>query len=126
MVLPAALALAAAPREASPQEVSRLFAENASGHPRLFLRDYRTLEESRKTATGSAMTGRILHDAGKMLGYPVVERRMTGNQMLSVSRNILYRINTLAIATPIKRSRRCATRRRFRTGIRSIFWMSPN
>ena len=75
MVLPAALALAAAPREASPQEVSRLFAENASGHPRLFLRDYRTLEESRKTATGSAMTGRILHDAGKMLGYPVVERR---------------------------------------------------
>ena len=43
MVSLAALALAAAPREASPQEVSRLFAENASGHPRLFLRDYRTL-----------------------------------------------------------------------------------
>ena len=108
MVLPAALALAAAPREASPQEVSRLFAENASGHPRLFLRDYRTLEESRKTATGSAMTGRILHDAGKMLGYPVVERRMTGNQMLSVSRNILYRINTLAIAYRLSGDRRYA------------------
>ena len=108
MVSLAALALAAAPREASPQEVSRLFAENASGHPRLFLRDYRTLEESRKTATGSAMTGRILHDAGKMLGYPVVERRMTGNQMLSVSRNILYRINTLAIAYRLSGDRRYA------------------
>lgn len=100
--------LCTAAGEITPQEVARLFAENGSARPRLYLRNYRTLKESADTEAGRALAGRILYDAGKMLRYPVVKREMTGNQMLSVSRNILYRIHTLVIACRLSGDRRYA------------------
>ncbi len=110
LTISAALTLGAAPRQVAPEDIAKIFAENRPGHPRLFLRDYAELQKSRQTPVGAAMAGRVFYDADKMLGYPVVAPRMTGDQMLSSCRNILYRINTLVMAYRLSGDRRYADR----------------
>ena len=106
----AAAVFGAAPRETTPDEVRQLFERNSPEHPRLFLRDFGILEQARQTPSGAALSGRILHEAGKMLEYPVVERTLIGTQMLHVSRTVLYRVNTLTLACRLSGERRYADR----------------
>ena len=104
----AAAASGAMPERTTPDEVRMLFDRNAPGHPRLFLRDFRPLERNRRTAAGSALAGRVLHEAERILAYKEVERTLRGTQMLHVSRTVLYRINTLTLAFRLSGDRRYA------------------
>ncbi len=104
----AALALQAAPREVSEQEIAEKLKEISPARPRLYLRDFRTLEKARNTPSGTALGGRIFHEADKLLTYPAVERTYNGDQMLHVSRNVLFRINTLALAYRLSGDRKYA------------------
>ncbi len=102
------LTLQAAPREVSEQEIARRLQEISPDRPRLYLRDAKVLEKSRRTPSGAAISGRIFHEADLMLSYPVIERTFNGDQMLHVSRNVLFRVNTLTVAYHLSGDRKYA------------------
>lgn len=108
--------------------------EITGAHPRLFV-DSKTgflpLEDARKTVCGKALAERVVHDAEVLLKEAPAERIMQGRRLLGVSRNVLYRINTLAVAYHLTRERSFAERAAREmsfpisaTGIHRIFLMS--
>ena len=72
----------------------------SSAHPRLLVGEFgfSVLKRNAASPEGKAFKARLLHDAELLLGYPPQPRKMEGRRLLSASRNVLYRINTLAAA----------------------------
>lgn len=83
-----------------------------SDRPRLFFEPGGTerLREKLSMPEGRAMADRLLHDAGLMLRIPPQPRKVEGRRMLSASRTVLYRINTLGIVFFLTGDRRYAER----------------
>lgn len=81
-------------------------------HPRLLVgpEQFATLEQNAQTPVGQALAGRLRHDAELMLGYPPQPREMIGRRLLSASRNVLYRVNTLAVTFRLTGKREYADR----------------
>lgn len=72
-----------------------------SPHPRLFAteEDFQRLrEKASHDGLHKRMLSRIVHEAEQLLDSPPAIRQMTGRRLLSVSRNEVYRISTLALA----------------------------
>ena len=51
-----------------------------------------------KTQAGKAFAKRIIYDANLILKYSTLERKLEGFRLLSVSRNVLYRLANLGLA----------------------------
>ena len=86
---------------ASDREKQIMLPEIPDSHPRLFVNSgtgFRPLLEARKSAAGKALAARVIHDAQVLLKEKPAERIMEGRRLLTVSRNVLYRVNTLAAA----------------------------
>ena len=86
---------------ASNREEQIMLPEIPASHPRLFVNSetgFRPLQEARKSAAGEALAARVVHDARVLLKEKPAERIMEGRRLLTVSRNVLYRVNTLAAA----------------------------
>ena len=86
---------------ASDREKQIMLPEIPDSHPRLFVNSgtgFRPLLEARKSAAGKALAARVVHDARVLLKEKPAERIMEGRRLLAVSRNVLYRVNTLAAA----------------------------
>lgn len=81
----------------------------AKGHPRLFANAGRfgLLKQQAKGDRLRALAARrVVERAGLLAEEPVLERRMEGMRLLSVSRAALYRISTLAMAWNLTEDRR--------------------
>ena len=83
------------------QEIPVMLPDIPESRPRLFI-NTETRNLPRKTAAGSyygqMLSARVLHDARILLKERPVRRIMEGMRLLGVSRNVLYRVNTLAMA----------------------------
>lgn len=107
------LAIQSVSGAAQPQEKQIMLPEIAGTHPRLFVNSktgFLPLRETQKTVCGKALAERVVHDAEVLLKESPAERIMQGRRLLGVSRNVLYRINTLAMAYHLTRERRFAER----------------
>ena len=84
----------------------------SSAHPRLLVGEFgfSVLKRNAASPEGKAFKARLLHDAELLLGYPPQPRKMEGRRLLSASRNVLYRINTLAAAWLLSGERKYADR----------------
>lgn len=84
----------------------------SSGHPRLLVGKFGFVDLKRNALSpaGKILKIRILHDAALILGYPLQSREMEGRRLLSASRNVLYRINTLTTAWLLTGEHKYATR----------------
>ncbi len=81
--------------------VSNVLAQSCTAHPRLFVDadGFAKLKVRRSEDPFTrAAFGRIQHDATLLLDQPPSTRQMTGRRLLSVSRCVLYRVSTLAMA----------------------------
>ena len=101
------LACAAAPLFAqradapTPDAVAAALRQAPPAHPRLFAdaAGFAALKESAAADTfARAALGRLLHDADQMLALPPNTRKMEGRRLLGVSRSVLHRVSTLAMA----------------------------
>ena len=76
-----------------------------SAHPRLFA-DAAGFAALKENAAADPLTraafDRLLHDADLMLKQPPNTREMEGRRLLGVSRSVLYRVSTLAMAYRLK------------------------
>ena len=81
-------------------------------HPRLFDggRGFELLRRNARLPQGRELATRILYDAGKMCDYPPEQRKLTGRRLLEVSRNVLFRVNTLTTAWVLTGDRKFADR----------------
>ena len=84
----------------------------SSSHPRLLVgrEQFAALKQNAQAPAGQALAARIRHDAELILGYPPQPREMIGRRLLSASRNVLYRVNTLAVAFRLTGKREYADR----------------
>lgn len=84
----------------------------SSAHPRLLVGEFgfSVLKRNAASPEGKAFKARLMHDAELLLGYPPQPRKMEGRRLLSASRNVLYRINTLAAAWLLSGERKYADR----------------
>ncbi len=95
------LAAHAVPAQITPEVVAAAVKGADRRHPRLFadaagfaaLRD-----QTLKTPLGEAAAGRLLFEADRMLSFPVNTRTLEGRRLLGVSRSVLHRTTTLAMA----------------------------
>jgi len=101
------LACAAAPlfaqraADPTPDAVAAALRQAPPAHPRLFAdaAGFAALKESAAADTfARAALGRLLHDADQMLALPPNTRKMEGRRLLGVSRSVLHRVSTLAMA----------------------------
>ncbi len=95
------------------QEKHIMLPEIADTHPRLLVNPktkFQALEKVLGTSAGRALAERVVHDAEVLLKEVPVERVMQGRRLLAVSRNVLYRVNSLAMAYHLTRERRFAER----------------
>ncbi len=83
-----------------------------TSHPRLFVGNvgFDPMKQQLQTPTGQALAERIMYDANLILGYAPQPRVMNGRRMLMASRNVLYRINTLAVAYHLSGEKQYADR----------------
>lgn len=79
-------------------------------HPRLLAGDDGAIRRNAETPAGKALAGRILYDAELLLALPPQPRVMEGRRLLLTSRNVLYRVNTLAVAYRLTGERKYADR----------------
>ena len=81
-------------------------------HPRLLVGQdgFAALKRNAESAAGKALAGRILHDAELLLTLPPQPRVMEGRRLLGASRNVLYRVDTLAVACRLTGERKYADR----------------
>jgi len=79
-------------------------------HPRLLAADDAAIKRNAETPAGKALAGRILYDADQLLKLPPQPRVMLGRRLLMASRNVLYRVNTLAVAWRLTGERKYADR----------------
>jgi hypothetical protein len=89
------------PADTSPDRVAAAVRQADKSHPRLFA-DAAGFAALRERAAADVWTRaaleRILHDADEMLALPPASRVMTGRRLLDVSRSVLHRVTTLAMA----------------------------
>lgn len=98
---------------AQTQEKEIMLPEMPQGHPRLLLNStttFRPLREARNNRWGNMLADRVEHDARILLKEKPAERVMEGRRLLAVSRNVLYRVNTLAAAYHLTGERAFAAR----------------
>jgi hypothetical protein len=71
-----------------------------AGHPRILVgpNGFEPLRRNYRLPEGKLLGDRIIYNAEQILHYPPARREMTGRRLLGVSRNVLYRVDTLAIA----------------------------
>lgn len=107
----------AAPVPADPAKVTVKDIEKAleampKDRPRLFIgKDgLKRLAENAKLRDGKALADRIVYDATLMLDYKPCSREMEGRRLLSTSRRVLHRVNTLAMAYLLTGDKRFAKR----------------
>jgi len=85
----------------TPEAVADALRRAPSAHPRLFA-DAAGFAALKENATADPLTraalDRLLHDADLTLKQPPNTREMTGRRLLGVSRSVLYRVSTLAMA----------------------------
>jgi len=85
----------------TPDAVAAALRQAPPAHPRLFAdaAGFAALKESAAADTfARAALGRLLHDADQMLALPPNTRKMEGRRLLGVSRSVLHRVSTLAMA----------------------------
>ena len=101
---------AANPEELKLETVREAFAKRPPPSKRILVDFERwSPDDALKTEAGKIIADKTLHDAKKMLGEKPCERIVTGN-LLTVSREVLYRINTLAMAWKITGEEKYARR----------------
>lgn len=71
-----------------------------AGHPRILVGPdgFEPLRRNYRLPEGRLLGDRIIYNARQLLDAPPAKREMTGRRLLGVSRNVLYRVDTLAIA----------------------------
>ncbi len=85
----------------TPEAVAAALRRTPPTHPRLFA-DAAGFAALKAGAAANpfarAALGRLLHDEDQMLSLPPNTRKMTGRRLLGVSRSVLHRVSTLAMA----------------------------
>lgn len=96
----------------SMDEVAEVLSIMPVNRPRLFggQAGIKRLWDNSKLPDGKALANRIIYDATLILGYAPCKRELEGRRMLAVSRKVLYRINTLAVANLLTNDKRFANR----------------
>lgn len=95
--------------QVEPEDMKRL----PTGHPRLFLTDFKLLLDNyRNTSQGRKLGDRIIYNAEQLLNVAPAKRHKTGRRLLTVSRNVIYRVANLAAAARLTGDRRFVDRAR--------------
>ena len=91
----------AVPGKVTAEAVASAVRQADKRHPRLFA-DPAAFDALRAqasaTAFGKLANGRILFEADQMLAFPPCTREMEGRRLLGISRRVLHRVSTLAMA----------------------------
>jgi len=94
-------AFAQRPAEPTPEAIAAALRQAPPDHPRLFAdaAGFAAIKASAATdAFARAALGRLLHDSDQMLALPPNTRTMEGRRLLGISRRVLHRVSTLAMA----------------------------
>ena len=88
------------PPEVSAQEILVQLQNNPriQTRPRLLIASFDELQHGGKTPEGRLLAERIEHDAELLLSEAPSKYQKTGIRLLDVSRTVLFRVNTLAVA----------------------------